>query len=220
MFGREMADLFRPHISEIQAAGATPQVALRQLLANHNALRSNDPQQKLGTARRLLAEYGVDLQQLGQVQMPDQNILAMQREIASLRQQVANPQGQQFAPLPPSQEEHSILSEIEAFRADPAHPHFDAVQDRMGQILEAGAATDLDTAYAMAVASDPALRSTVAVPAITPPAPAANPAQKAAAARLAAASVTGSPGPTGNQAPTSLREELREGLRNAGFGST
>jgi hypothetical protein len=219
MFGREMADIFRPHIAEIQQTGASPQLALKALLANHNDLRSNDPNVKLGTARRLLAQYGVDVQQLAQ---PDPNapsdpfVVQLQNEIAQLKARLG-PQGQpqqqqEYAPLPPSVEEHNIMTEIEAFRADPAHPHFDAVHQVMGKLLETGAAPDLESAYHAAVAMTPALRSTA-----TPPVPAANPAQKTAAARRAAASVTGSPGQTGNPAPMSLRDELMENGRKVGL---
>jgi hypothetical protein len=215
LFGREMADIFRPHVAEIQAAGANPQTALKILLNNHNALRSNDQNVKFTKARELLHQYGIDPAQLANVQLPDQNISALQTKIAQLEQRLARPEGQQFAPLPPSADESNVLAEIEAFRADPAHPHFDAVQPVMGQLLETGAAPDLGTAYAMAVAANPALRSTVAPQAQ----PQRTQQQKTAAARQASVSVAGSPGPTGSQAPLTLRDELREGLRNAGFGS-
>jgi hypothetical protein len=82
----------------------------------------------------------------------------------------------------------------------------------MGQLIEAGAASDLETAYNMAVAADPALRSTVATQA-----PAANLQKDTAAARRASASVTGSPGPAGNPTPMSLRDELAENARKLGF---
>jgi hypothetical protein len=213
MFGREMAELFRPHIAEIQAAGANPQIALKILLDNHNALRSNDPNVKVAKARELLSQYGIDPSLVAQ---PDPNALpphvaSLQAKIAQLEQRLANPQGQQFAPLPPSQDENNIMAEIEAFRADPAHPHFDAVTTHMGQLLETGAAPDLESAYHAAVAMNPALRSTVLQPQRTIQ------EDKTAAARRASASVTGSPGQQGSPRPMSLRDELAEGLRSAGF---
>jgi hypothetical protein len=214
MFGREMADIFRPYVPEIQAAGATPQLAVKILLDNHNALRSNDPNVKLSKARELLVSYGIDPSQLIDPNAPqDPHIRALQNEIIQLRSQVNRPAAnQQYAPLPPSAEESNIAAEIERFRADPAHPHFEAVHVRMGQLIEAGAASDLETAYNMAVAADPALRSTVAAQA-----PAANLQKDTAAARRASASVTGSPGPAGNPTPMSLRDELAENARKLGF---
>jgi hypothetical protein len=104
------------------------------------------------------------------------------------------------------------MAEIEAFRADPAHPHFDAVHAHMGQLLETGAAPDLESAYHAAVAMNPALRSTAASAE-----PQRTQEDKTAAARRASASVTGSPGQSGSPRPMSLRDELAEGLRSAGF---
>jgi hypothetical protein len=114
-------------------------------------------------------------------------------------------------PLATVAEDSNVQSEIEAFRADPAHPHFDAVHQVMGQLLETGAAPDLESAYQAAVTLNPALRSTAT------PVAAANSAEKTAAARRASASVASSPGPTGNPTPMSLRDELREQMRSAGF---
>ena len=214
MFGREMADIFRPHIQEIQAAGASPQIAVKVLLDNHNALRSNDPQVKIAKARELMAQYGIEPSSLIDPNAPqDPYVRALQQQVQQLQAQVNRPQtNQQFAPLPPAQEEVTIASTIEAFRADPAHPHFDAVGPKMGLLLEAGAAPDLETAYKMAVAADPALSSTPVIQTA-----AANSQEKTAAARRASASVTGSPGPTGNPAPMSLRSELEENARRLGF---
>jgi hypothetical protein len=212
MFGREMADIFRPFVPEIQAAGANPQTALKVLLDNHNALRSNDPNVKLGKARLLLAQYGIDPAQLAQPDpnSPPPHVIQLQNEIEQLKARLANPQGQQFAPLPPSAEESNIAAEIEAFRANPAHPHFDAVGPVMGRLLETEAAPDLESAYQMAVAADPVLRSTATAPQRTQE-------EKTAAARKAASSVTGSPGNPGNPTPLTMRDELAEGLRSAGF---
>lgn len=214
MFGREIAEVFRPHMEVINSFGVSPQFALKGLLDNDRVLRFGTPEQKLAKARQLVTDYGIDPALLAQSDpnAPDANVLQLQQQIAQLQQRISQPQAQQFAPLPPSAEEGNIMAEIEAFRADPAHPHFDAVHVHMGKLLETGAAPDLESAYQAAVAMNPALRSTVAVPA-----PQRTQEDKTAAARRAAASVTGSPGPSGNPTPLSLRDELRENLRNAGF---
>lgn len=214
-FGREFAEIVRPHMPVIQQFGVTPQQAVKGLLESDRLLRSSTPEEKIAHARRLCMDYGIDVQALAQPDpnMPSDPVVAqLQSEVNRLKQQLGQPvQQQQFAPLPPSVEESNIQSEIEAFRSNPAHPHFDAVATRMGQLLETGAAPDLETAYHAAVAMDPALRSTALQPQRTQQ-------EKTAAARQAAASVTGSPGPTGNPKPQSLRDELREQMRSAGFG--
>jgi len=214
MFGREVAEVFRPHMEVINSFGVTPQHALRGLLDNDRILRFGSPEEKLAKARQLVTDYGIDLNQLAQfaAQPVDPQVAELQREIDAMRAQIAPTQSNNFSPLPPSAEEATILSEIEAFRSDPAHPHFDAVHGTMGRLLEAGAASDLESAYHAAVAMDPALRSTVAYQAPQRPQE-----DKTAAARRAAASVTASPGATGRATPATLRDELREGLRSAGF---
>jgi hypothetical protein len=142
-------------------------------------------------------------------------MLAIMREVESLRAQVARPQQQQqYAPLPQGQEDGNVVSDIEAFRSDPAHPHFEQVSGHMAALIESGAAPDLESAYQMAVLAQPALRSTPqAAPALE-----TQRSEHAAAARRAAVSVQGSPGAAGNPRPATLRDELREQLRAAGFG--
>lgn len=216
MFGREFAEIIRPHMPTIQQFGVTPQQAVKALLDSDQALRSSTPEQKLAHARKLCFDYGIDVTQLAQ---PDPNapsdpfVVQLQNELQQLKSRLGQQgQPQQFSPLPPSQDESIVLSEIEAFRSDPAHPHFDAVHQTMGQLLETGQAPDLESAYQAAVTLNPALRSTA-----TAPVAAANSAEKTAAARRASASVASSPGPTGNPIPMSLRDELREQMRSAGF---
>lgn len=216
MFGREFAEIVRPHMPTIQQFGVTPQQAIKALLESDRVLRSATPDQKLAHARKLCSDYGIDVAQLA---LPDPgaasdpHVAALQAEVARLSQRLATPQNQQFAPLPLSAEDSNVQLEIEAFRADPAHPHFDAVHQVMGQLLETGAAPDLESAYQAAVVINPALRSTVA----TQAQPQRTQEDKTAAARRAAVSVAGSPGQTGDPRPMSLRDELAEGLRSAGF---
>jgi hypothetical protein len=215
MFGREFAEIVRPHMPTIQQFGVTPQQAVKALLDSDQVLRSSTPEQKIAHARKLCFDYGIDVAALAQ---PDPNfpadphVAALQAQVAQLSQRLATPQQQQFTPLPLSPEDSNVQLEIEAFRADPAHPHFDAVHQVMGQLLETGAAPDLESAYHAAVTLNPALRSTVAAPA-----PQRTQEEKTAAARRASASVASSPGPTGNATPMSLRDELREQMRSAGF---
>jgi hypothetical protein len=221
LFGKEMADIVRPYADEIAAAGATPQLALQTMLTNHQLLRSNDPAKKISTARRLMVEYGIDPRMLAapDPNMPqDPHVLNLQRQVeqltARLTQQGQGGQQQNYAPLPGTGDDDNVSTDIEAFRADPAHPHFEQVAGHMASLIESGAAPDLESAYQMAVQANPALRSTL-------PAPAAQDAQrsdKVAAARRAGVSVEGSPGVTGAPKPATLRDELRENLRAVGIG--
>jgi len=116
--------------------------------------------------------------------------------------------------LPGNEQDDSVLLDLEAFRSDPAHPHFEQVANAMASLIDSGQAPDLESAYTMAVQADPALRSTVPAN----PAPQPQRSEKVVAARSAAVSVKGSPGTSGNPKPLTMRDELRENLRAAGFG--
>jgi hypothetical protein len=221
LFGKEMADIFRPHAEEITTAGATPQLALKTLLGNHNSLRSGTPQERVATARRLLFEYGIDPSIVARPDpnMPqDPHVQHLMRQVQTLTQQLhgrtAQGDQQQYAPLPAPVTDDNVAPDIEAFRTDPAHPHFDQVVGHMAQLIEAGAAPDLEAAYQMAVSAQPALRSTAPAPEPAPaPAPAPQRSKEVAAARQADVSVTGSPGSAGEPKPVTLRDELRQELR-------
>jgi hypothetical protein len=218
-FGREIADIFRPYAEDMARSNATPQLALATLLDNHRALRSGNPQERIDRARKLLFDYGIDPRALAEPdpRFPqDPHVLQLMRQVETMGAQLAATRGagqgeQAFAPLPEDQSSANVLSDIEAFRSDPAHPHFDHVAGHMAGLIESGAAPDLESAYQMAVLARPALRS-------TPPAALALETQrseKVAAARRAAVSVQGSPGTAGTPRPATLRDELRENLRRA-----
>lgn len=51
-----------------------------------------------------------------------------------------------------------VKSEIETFRADPAHPHFDVLRPLMHQFVVSGQAEDLATAYDLAMYANPETR--------------------------------------------------------------
>ena len=53
------------------------------------------------------------------------------------------------------------MSEIEAFRANPANTHFESVKDDMAALLSAGQATSLQDAYDKAVWMRPDIRQTL-----------------------------------------------------------
>lgn len=218
MFGREIAEVIRPHKETLDGFGVSPQFAIKVLLDNDKTMRSGSPQEKVALARRMMNDYGVDPQWLAQPDpnMPsDPHVAALQHRIDQLQASLNRPaEAQQFAPLPPSENENTIAQTIEAFRSDPAHPHFAVVQPLMARLLETEAATDLTEAYHMAVASRPDLRSTATAPT---PDPQRIQQDKTLAARRASASVSGSLGATGSPQSTSLREELREQLRANGF---
>jgi hypothetical protein len=52
----------------------------------------------------------------------------------------------------------SVVKEIDAFAADPAHPYFDELANDITKLFEAGLAKDLPEAYEKAVYANPTTR--------------------------------------------------------------
>ncbi|MGN6124702.1 MAG: hypothetical protein ACTHOJ_17295 [Sphingomonas oligoaromativorans] len=224
-FGREIADVIRPYEREIQSSGVSPQFAIGVLMQNHRTMQSGPKEQKIALASRMLSEYGLDPRELINPNAPtDPNMIALQRQVQQMQQQLSVPKTFDHAPLPQAEQSANIVSDIDAFRADPAHTHFDQVAPIMATLLEKGHATDLTDAYVKATRSmGLEQQQQVAAPQPTPqpspsPKPLADPAQKTAAARRASVSVARTPAPAAaSPAPGSLRDELRENMRRSGL---
>jgi hypothetical protein len=89
----------------------------------------------------------------------DPTVKALQQQVAQLTGFIQNQQTQQQ-----SQVQASTQSLIDQFaqekddKGNLAHPHFDAVSNHMGVLIQNNVAPDLATAYDMAVMADPKLR--------------------------------------------------------------
>jgi hypothetical protein len=219
-FGKEFAEIVRPHMETINKFGITPQFAVQTLMANDRTMRTGTIQEKVSLAYRMLADYGLDPAAFAQPQpgvSQDPHVRRLEAELAQMRASTATPQQQAVAPLPQG-EPDAMTAQIEAFRSDPAHPHFDQVLPTMTALLESGAAPDLAAAYEQAVWSNPTLRSTLPqAQAAQADAQRQSTATKTAAARRADVSVSGSPGAAGSHKPASLRDELKQQLQAQGF---
>lgn len=172
-----LEEVIAPHRQKWQVAGVDEATAVKQLLAASDWLE-RDPQ----TAIAYLAkQYGVTAQPTGQPEQAQPTgtaspeIQALQQELASLKQQIG------------SREEAGMLSQIEAFKQDPANLYFDNVRDDMAALLNAGKAKDLAEAYEMACWMRPDIRPLLQQAQVAP-AP-----TDVARKKVAGASVTGSP---------------------------
>ena len=134
--------------------------ATRQLLAAHKYLRE-DPKQAL---KWLAQSYGVDLTAVNddtatEDEYADPQIKSLQQQVAQLSGFIQNQQTQQQ-----NMQQQSTQSLIDQFAAEKdesgnvKYPHFEAVRNRMGALINTNDAQDLATAYDMAVYADPKLR--------------------------------------------------------------
>lgn len=209
-FAESMWAEVAPYEAMIRAEGGTPQSAVKSLLGMAYIMRTGTPQQKQQLLLKTAQDFGVDLgAPLPEQQRLDPTVDALQREIATLKQELGNWRNQQE-----SERQSSILSEIEQFKAN--HPHFEAVRVTMGRLLDTGEAKDLEDAYDKAVWANPELRAQLLKEQQEKAEKDRAEKAKAEAARAKAASVSiaGAPGNAGNgagKAPaSSIRAELEQ----------
>ena len=152
---KPILEALAPFQEQFQKYGIQPDHFVRSLGAAHQTLALGTPQQKLQVFAKLAQDYGVPLQALLPRTMPDgQQVPQMDPRIAMLLQQAIAPvrqELQQFKTEQQKQQEAQMSREIEAFKAESSHEHFDILKDTMAKLLESGVATDLESAYNMAI---------------------------------------------------------------------
>jgi len=205
-----------PRTDYIRMRGMDEAGAVQALFAAQDLLDRN-PVEGL---RQIARTYGVDPRALAMAGAPRQpptgsgtqppaQLTALAREVETLKGALAQQRRR-------TDEAHKagVLSQVEAFAADPAHLYFENVRERMAALLRAEAAKDVADAYQQATWSDPEIRELLLRQAQGARQGQSSDAAraKAAQARHASGSITGSPLPgprpgRGGPAPT-LRDEL------------
>lgn len=157
---REMIDAISPHAQDLQAHGMTPAQWIKDMGQVHNILSRGAPEQKLWLFQELARRYGVPLAAI-QAHQPGQQVppilSQIMQPIGDMRSQIQalyawKQQSEQDAL---NKEVSQMEGEVNRFAADAKkYPHFEAVREPMAQLLEAGVARDLPTAYKMAVRND------------------------------------------------------------------
>lgn len=211
--GRKIKEIAAPYEAVIRSEGGTVEGAFKDLLNTSYILRAGTPMQKAQAVHQAIQQFGVDLSLLGNPQQQNP-ISAIQQEMQQLRQQ-ADP-ARIKSELQEQMEADRINGEIQAFAANPANVHFEAVKSTMGSLIGSGRAKDLQTAYDMAIWSDPSIRTELLNAQKTQEAEKKK--TEMAAKKKASASVIGSPGmtsPNANASQKSLEDEIRDSLRSS-----
>ena len=183
---------------------------IRSLITTYQQL-GRDP---VNTLRHLAQQLGVnpsDLAQSDDDPFTDPVLRQTQEELRQLKAQLEAQQAQQAR----SQQE-TFVKQVQDFehekdeRGQLKHPHFQAVWQDMGKALSAGLASDLGSAYAIALAKRPDLMATAQPQKAQAPAvSAAERMAKAKKAQKAAVGLrSGASSNTQQVKPKSLREEL------------
>jgi len=132
---QEVQQVVAPFMQNFQAAGVHPMQAINHLLGVEHTLRNGSHEQKAQKLAEIARDYGIDLQGVAPLPQPDPQMVALMRQ---------NQQLQQF-------QQSTLMSEIEAFRANPANVHFEAVKDDMVALLQSGRVDSLQAAYDKAI---------------------------------------------------------------------
>lgn len=160
---REIDQAFTPQRrAALQQFGKTEAQAIDQLFGWHEHL--SNPQTRAQAFRALAQSHGFDLstlaqnpgQQQAQPQDPNDPRVFVQQAL----QGTVSPLDQRLSALEQMlqrQQQSEVEGRIGDFSKD--KPHFEKVRVTMGQLIQSGAATNLDDAYQKAVWADPEIRA-------------------------------------------------------------
>lgn len=215
-----------PYVQEFEKAGVPIEQAAVTLVRGHMALVSAPMPQRVEMFRTLMRDYGIDpnslLQAQGQ-QQATQQPYDPRFDVLSQRLQQQEARWESYTIAQKKAQQAVIDQEIEQFRADGTHPHFDVVNSTMAEILQLGQASTLQQAYDKAVRlHDDIFEQEQQKQLATLQEQSKQGKQQAAArARTNAVSPRSSP-PTGemktNNSGGSIRDSYREAFREHGGG--
>ena len=215
--GREMKDVISPYMPIIAAEGGTPATAVQSLLNTAYLLRTGTPEQKRNLIQQVAQQYGVDLSQTNQNQPQiDPAIKQVMDRLSGIEQKFTDQTNLQHRLT-----NDKIISEIQAFAANPQNVHYAAVENSLAPHIaqiKAGnptmsTAEILQEAYQAACWANPQIRASL----ISAQEQEQAEKRKAELAKKkqAAVSVTGSPGHKTPSSTTKEKRSVEDDVRDA-----
>ena len=135
---KAITELFQPYEWMLRNENATPATAIGPLLQTAALLRTGTPQQKSHAVAQMIQQFQIPLDQVTsyfggeQPQPQDNQYNQLAQQVQQLTAHITQSQFQAQ-----KQNESRALSVIQQFASDPANVHFEAVSDRMLQLLQA-----------------------------------------------------------------------------------
>jgi len=135
---KAITELFQPYEWMLRNENATPATAIGPLLQTAALLRTGTPQQKSHAVAQMIQQFQIPLDQVAsyfggeQPQTQDNQYNQLAQQVQQLTAHITQSQYQAQ-----KQNESRALSVIQQFASDPANVHFEAVSDRMLQLLQA-----------------------------------------------------------------------------------
>ncbi len=219
--GNQFMSTANEHAQLIQARGGNPVGLFKEFLGILNRLHTGDASTKAQMLRQIATQNGVNFDQPtppGQAPSPPQPgfqlpppVLQTVQEWNAFKQQ----QEQQIRDREAA-EMQQTTSEIETFRSNAAHKHFDTVTGLMASILRGGAASTLEEAYSLAVKAHPETSKALEAEATAVREASEAARRKAEKARRMSGSVRSGPGGTPpselNGSKGSVRDDLKAAM--------
>lgn len=148
----QMYQSVEPFVSELRKHGANPEAIARDLFYTHRLLATGDEATKLQTLVGIAHSVGIPLHQMltqgnvpPQVQQHlDPNVMAAQQRAREAQHQLEQRNFQDQNSI-----QQAALDEVNRFKE--THPHVEELGPTMQRLLQAGEATDLDSAYSKAL---------------------------------------------------------------------
>lgn len=150
-FGKQMSQAIAPYRDLIQREGIDAPRAVQALMNAHKMLRESPAEQKQQYFMQLAKDYGIDLGQQEVQEQIDPTIKALMDKVSYLEGNI-----NQRQKVERETAYKAVVSEVETFAADKAHPYFDEVSDDIVILLKTG--LDLKDAYEKAVWANPVTR--------------------------------------------------------------
>lgn len=160
----QLDQVLTPRRQQFAMMGMSAAQAIDQLFTLSD-FASRDPS---GFIKYMADQRGVDLRSL--VQNPEQQAAPVDPVLAATQKTVMDLQRtiQDITTNSTRSQEQQVLSEITSFKdakdasGQPLHPHFDAVRQMMGALMQTNPGTDLQSVYDMAVHANPTTRALLA----------------------------------------------------------
>lgn len=158
--GVRYSKVVEPYTAMLAAENVDPVGLFQSFAANHYRLSRGTTEEKVAIAAGLLNGYNIPLADLlnhladtGSDEPVDPKYAALEKRFNELNEKFTTRETSQTQEV-----QKRIADEVNAFAADPAHPHFNEVAQDIQRLFAAGAANTLQEAYDKACWANPDVR--------------------------------------------------------------
>lgn len=146
-------EAINPFVPDLQKRNINPALYIQALAKADQILTYAPPEQKAQYFQQLAQSYGIQFNQSGAAQQLDPYAQQLTQLLAQNQQEVMSIKSKLE-----QEERNKLVSEVERFASDEKYPHFEALREKMAQLLDLNQAQDLKSAYELALWMTPEIR--------------------------------------------------------------